>query len=58
VNGTEIDLKNKEYELLLFLVLNVDVVFNAKRSTNAFGAWTPWETTPLLPFTLTACGIK
>lgn len=28
VNGTEIDLKNKEYELLLFLVLNVDVVFS------------------------------
>lgn len=27
-NGTEIDLKNKEYELLLFMVLNVDVVFN------------------------------
>ena len=28
VNGTEIELKNKEYELLLFMVLNVDVVFN------------------------------
>lgn len=28
VNGTEIDLKNKEYELLLFMMLNVDVVFN------------------------------
>ena len=28
VNGKEIDLKNKEYELLLFLVLNVDVVFS------------------------------
>lgn len=28
VNGTEIDLKNKEYELLLFMGLNVDVVFN------------------------------
>jgi DNA-binding response OmpR family regulator len=27
VNGAEIDLKNKEYELLLFMVLNVDVVF-------------------------------
>ncbi len=28
VNETEIELKNKEYELLLFMVLNVDVVFN------------------------------
>lgn len=28
VNGTEIDLKNKEYELLLFMILNVDVVFS------------------------------
>ena len=28
VNGTEIELKNKEYELLLFMILNVDVVFN------------------------------
>jgi DNA-binding response OmpR family regulator len=28
VNGSEIDLKNKEYELLLFLMLNEDVVFN------------------------------
>jgi DNA-binding response OmpR family regulator len=28
VNGTEIDLKNKEYELLLFMVINVDVVFS------------------------------
>lgn len=28
VNETEIDLKNKEYELLLFMVLGVDVVFS------------------------------
>lgn len=28
VNGKEIELKNKEYELLLFMVLNVDVVFD------------------------------
>ena len=28
VNGAEIDLKNKEYELLLFMVLNADVVFS------------------------------
>lgn len=28
VNGLEIDLKNKEYELLQFMVLNADVVFN------------------------------
>ncbi|ABX41841.1 response regulator transcription factor [Lachnoclostridium phytofermentans] len=28
VNDIEIDLKNKEYELLLFLALNADVVFN------------------------------
>lgn len=28
VNDTEIELKNKEYELLLFLALNADVVFN------------------------------
>jgi two-component system response regulator RegX3 len=27
-NGSEIDLKNKEYELLLFMVLNADVVFS------------------------------
>ncbi len=26
--GTEVDLKNKEYELLLFLVLNADIVFS------------------------------
>lgn len=28
VDGIEIDLKNKEYELLLFMALNMDVVFN------------------------------
>ena len=28
VNGTEVELKNKEYELLLFLVSNVDTVFS------------------------------
>jgi len=28
VNNTEIELKNKEYELLLFMALNMDVVFN------------------------------
>lgn len=28
VNGSEIDLKNKEYELLLFMALNADMVFS------------------------------
>lgn len=28
VNGIEIDLKNKEYELLLFMALNIDMVFS------------------------------
>ncbi|MGC4020197.1 MAG: response regulator transcription factor [Muricomes sp.] len=28
VNGQEVELKNKEYELLLFLALNADMVFN------------------------------
>ena len=28
VNGKEVELKNKEYELLLFLMLNVDMVFD------------------------------
>lgn len=28
VNGNEVELKNKEYELLLFLMLNVDMVFD------------------------------
>lgn len=28
VNGTEVELKNKEYELLLFLVSNADTVFS------------------------------
>lgn len=28
VKGTEIDLKNKEYELLLFFMNNIDIVFN------------------------------
>lgn len=28
VDGREIELKNKEYELLLFLMLNVDIVFD------------------------------
>ena len=28
VDGNEVDLKNKEYELLLFLMLNVDMVFD------------------------------
>ena len=28
VNDIEIDLKNKEYEILLFLALNADIVFN------------------------------
>lgn len=30
VDDREVELKNKEYELLLFLVLNVDMVFNAE----------------------------
>ena len=28
VDGTEVDLKNKEYELLLFLMSNADIVFS------------------------------
>lgn len=28
VDGSEVELKNKEYELLLFLMLNVDIVFD------------------------------
>lgn len=28
VDGNEVELKNKEYELLLFLMLNVDIVFD------------------------------
>lgn len=28
VNGEEVELKNKEYELLLFFMLNVDIVFS------------------------------
>lgn len=31
VDGTEVELKNKEYELLLFLMLNVDTVFNREQ---------------------------
>lgn len=27
-NGKEIQLKNKEYELFLFLVMNVDIIFD------------------------------
>ncbi|MDD4699767.1 MAG: response regulator transcription factor [Oscillospiraceae bacterium] len=30
VDDREVELKNKEYELLLFLILNVDMVFNAE----------------------------
>jgi DNA-binding response OmpR family regulator len=28
VNGTEVDIKNKEYELLMFLISNRNIVFN------------------------------
>jgi DNA-binding response OmpR family regulator len=31
VEGREVDLKNKEYELLLFLMLNVDAVFSREQ---------------------------
>ena len=31
VRGEEIDVKNKEYELLLFLVANADIVFNREQ---------------------------
>ncbi len=31
VDETEVELKNKEYELLLFLMLNVDTVFNREQ---------------------------
>ncbi len=31
VDGSEVELKNKEYELLLFLMLNVDTVFNREQ---------------------------
>jgi DNA-binding response OmpR family regulator len=30
VDDREVELKNKEYELLLFLIINVDMVFNAE----------------------------
>lgn len=46
VKDREVELKNKEYELLLFLMLNADMVFDREPCTSASGVWTPWATTP------------
>ena len=40
VKEREISLKNKEYELLLFLVTNADMVLIRKRCMSEYGAWT------------------
>lgn len=56
VQEQEINLKNKEYELLLFLVTNADTVFDRRPYTSASGAWMRLATTPRLPYISTACG--
>ena len=36
VDGTEVELKNKEYELLLFLMSNVDIVFSNSENAGEY----------------------
>lgn len=39
VDGREVELTNKEYELLLFFMLNVDVVFNREQLYERIWGW-------------------
>ena len=52
VDGHEIEFKNKEYELLLFLVTNADFVFNKELLYKKFGEWMHMEILRLLQFIL------
>ena len=45
VDGTEVELKNKEYELLLFLMSNADIVFSKETYTRGSGAMMRWGIT-------------
>ena len=56
VDGREVELKNKEYELLLFFCCISTRYSAARRSTSGYGAWTPWGTTLPWRCTSTACG--
>lgn len=39
VDGNEVELTNKEYELLLFFMLNVDVVFSREQLYERIWGW-------------------
>lgn len=53
VRDKEIVLKNKEYELLLFLVTNADMVLTRKLFTKKYGVWTLWAIMQWLLYTAT-----
>ena len=44
VDGREVELTNKEYELLLFFMLNVDVVFSREQLYERIWGWDAWAT--------------
>lgn len=56
VEGREVELKNKEYELLLFLMLNVDMVFDRETLYEKVWGWRRWETMQPLPYISTGYG--
>ncbi len=56
VDGREIALKNKEYELLLFLMLNVDIVFSKEALYERIWGYDAMGTAQRWRYTSTACG--
>ena len=49
VDDNEVAMPVKEYELLLFLAENPNIVFNKERLFTVSGVWTQWETCRPLP---------
>lgn len=47
VDDNEVAMPVKEYELLLFLAENPNIVFNKERLFDRIWVWTQWETRPL-----------
>lgn len=58
VDDREIELKNKEYELLLFLMLNVDMVFDRETLYEKVWDWRLWAIMQQSLCTSTAFGKK
>ena len=58
VNGKEVNMTSKEYDLLLFLAEHPDTVFSRTGSSTMCGGWMPMGMCPPSPFTSSTSGIK